>query len=118
LRFSIAPNKHDVARIEWYRRDESLTYAEATGRLRVAGNLWSSSKTAQAEIWLKEYLACGAKPSVEIFGDALEQGFTEFPVRTALRRIAVKSKQENRGPWFWKLDENRETIEFPSRRRR
>ncbi|MCH5372861.1 MAG: AAA family ATPase [Planctomycetes bacterium] len=118
LRFAVAANKHDVACIEWNRHDESLTYAEATGRLRVAGNLWNSTKTAQAEVWLKEYLAYGEKPSTEIFRDALEQGFTEFPVRTALRRIAVKSKQGKTGPWFWQLDEDRQKIEFPAKRRR
>lgn len=115
LRFAIAPNKHDIACIEWSRLDKSLTYAEATGRLRVTGNLWSSSKSAQAEVWLKEYLACGPKPSVEILSDSLEQGFTEHPVRTALRRIAVKFKQGNGGPWYWKLDEKSETIDFPRR---
>jgi hypothetical protein len=82
--------------------DDTITYAEATGRVRLGRSVWSFSQTADAEAWLRVYLADGEKASVDIFSDAREQGFTENPVRDALRRVATKRKQGRDG-WYWRL---------------
>lgn len=103
LRFAIVPNKHDVACIEWNRLDKSLTYAEATGRMRSGRGIRSLSQACRAEDWLREFLSGGEKLSVEIFHEALERGFTEHQIRNALRQVAVKSKQGFQGQWSWRL---------------
>jgi hypothetical protein len=104
LQFSIQPGDLGAARIEWGRPEDEITYAEATGRVRLGRSIWSFSQTADAETWLRVYLADGEKPSLQIFSDARDQGFTEHPVRDALRRVASKFKQGHGGPWSWRLN--------------
>ncbi|HUG18005.1 MAG TPA: hypothetical protein VMM56_03455 [Planctomycetaceae bacterium] len=103
LQFTIEPGDLGTAHIAWGDPDDTLTYAEATGRVRLGRSVWSFSQTADAEAWLRVYLADGEKASVDIFIDAREQGFTENPVRDALRRVATKRKQGFEGNWFWRL---------------
>lgn len=107
-RFEIATNPEGIAFIIWGEADETITFAEATGRVRLGRSVWSFSQTAQAESWLRLYLADGEKSSVDILSDAREAGFTEHPVRDALRRIATKFKQPLPGGWSWRLVENEE----------
>lgn len=105
FQFSIEPCDLGTARIAWGRTEDAITYAEATGRVRLGRSIWSFSQTADAEAWLREYLKGGEKPSVEIFSDARKLGFTENPIRNALRRVASKGKQGFEGGWHWKLKE-------------
>ncbi|MBD3676301.1 MAG: AAA family ATPase [Planctomycetaceae bacterium] len=106
FQFSIVPDADGIAAVEWGEPDDSITFAEAIGRVRLGRSVWSFSQTAQAESWLRQYLAAGEKKSVEIFSDARKAGFTQHPVRDALNRVARKFKQGQRGPWSWRLLEN------------
>ena len=106
FQFQIAPTETETARVEWGESDDTITFAEAIGRVRLGRSVWSFSQTAQAETWLRQYLAYGEKPSVEIFSDARKAGFTQHPVRDALNRVARKFKQGYQGAWMWKLNEN------------
>ncbi|MBD3674083.1 MAG: AAA family ATPase [Planctomycetaceae bacterium] len=113
-RFEIATNSEGIANINWGEADDTITFAEATGRVRLGRSVWSFSQTAQAESWLRQYLAEGEKSSVDIMSDARVAGFTEFPVRDALRRIAIKSKQRVPGGWSWRLVENEQNSRVSS----
>ena len=104
--FEIIANEQGIAGIEWGDSDETITFAEATGRVRLGRSVWSFSQTAQAESWLRLYLAEGEKSSVDILSDARKVGLTEYPVREGLRRIATKFKQGMSGGWSWRLHEN------------
>lgn len=106
FQLTIEPCGLGTARIAWGQPEIAITYPEATGRVRLGRGIWSFSQTADAEAWLREYLKGGEKPSVQIFSDAREIGFTEFPLRSALRRVATKNKQGNGGAWSWRLREN------------
>lgn len=106
FQFAIVPDEEGIAAVEWGDEDGSITFAEAIGRVRLGRSVWSFSQTAQAENWLRQYLAEGEKKSVEILSDARKAGFTQHPTRDALNRVARKFKQGQRGSWYWRLKEN------------
>lgn len=106
VRFRIEPVEGNAAVIDWGDPEETLTFSAAVmAELSLPGTRLHT-KTACAKRWVREFLKDGPQPSKEIFAASKEVGLTETPLASALRAVAIKSKQGQSGPWVWELREN------------
>ncbi len=93
-----------IPHIAWEPGVVTLRADEALGGL-VSGE--DNSERQEAAQWLREFLAEGAKPKVDIEQQAKKAGFTMATLRRAATAIQIKKQKSgfNAG-WEWSLPED------------
>jgi hypothetical protein len=104
LRFTIERAENRAPIVAWGNPQSATTFEEASIVTRPGGH--AVTNTERAKVWLRGYLADGAKPSADVFRKANNLGFGERSLRTALQRVADKQKHGMEGGWYWRLKEN------------
>jgi len=91
----------DIVRIEWEPAPVTINVddllAEDSGR-----NEGRKARDAEAEEWLRETLADGAKAAKELYSEGESRGFSSNRLKHAKRVLGVQVQKFAEG-WFWSL---------------
>jgi hypothetical protein len=111
LRYRIAPHgsEGDVPVVEWLGPcDYTATTLLGDGANGANGESGSGSgrTTAvdEAAAWLRAQLAAGPRPAAELLAEAREEGFSDWALRRARERLAVRVRHAGFGrsaSWVW-----------------
>jgi hypothetical protein len=98
-------NVPGVARVEWEPMPVEITADEAMQQANEEGG----TLIGEVAEWLKEFLADGPVPSVDVFAEGKTQGFSEKALRRAQKHLGIKSEKASgygkEGKWTWRLPE-------------
>jgi hypothetical protein len=107
LRYRIAPwtPEGDVPVVEWLGPCDYTT-ATLLGDA-VAGDVPGAGRTSavdEAAAWLRAQLAAGPRPAAELLAEARVEGFSDWALRRARERLAVRVRHAGFGrsaSWVW-----------------
>jgi hypothetical protein len=100
------PGDTDAMRVSWESQRVEMTAAQLLAP-RADGD--DSGKVAEAEAWLRAYLADGSKPAKEGTKQAGQVGIAERTLERARARLHVVSEPEGGrvgARWIWRLPES------------
>jgi energy-coupling factor transporter ATP-binding protein EcfA2 len=94
--------------LSWSREEDGPIVwhgVASQGIEELLSNLPVSSPRADAEGFLREYLAAGMRPAVQVEAAAKEKGISKATLRRAREAIGVRpwKHQSSNGAWFWRL---------------